>query len=75
MVQEYGRSFDMPTVCMRRGDHISYISDLRKMRAHYPKWDINKDLRTTMTEIWEARAARTAADGATGRGVAGAARA
>ena len=24
----------------REGDHICYISDLGKMRAHYPGWDI-----------------------------------
>jgi CDP-paratose 2-epimerase len=42
----------------RRGDHICYISDLRKMRAHYPGWDITRNLRTTMTEIWEAWATR-----------------
>lgn len=25
----------------REGDHICYISDLTKMRAHYPEWDIS----------------------------------
>jgi nucleoside-diphosphate-sugar epimerase len=29
----------------RAGDHICYYSDLRKMRAHYPKWDITQSLR------------------------------
>ena len=29
----------------RIGDHICYYSDLRKMRAHYPDWDITKPLR------------------------------
>ncbi len=38
----------------RQGDHICYISDLSKMRAHYPSWDISKDLRTTFVEIYEA---------------------
>lgn len=37
----------------RIGDHICYYSDLRKMRAHYPKWDITKDLKTTFVEIYE----------------------
>jgi CDP-paratose 2-epimerase len=42
-------------VCRREpGDHICYISDLSKMRAHYPKWDITKDLKTTFNEIFEA---------------------
>jgi len=26
----------------RIGDHICYYSDLRKMKAHYPNWDITK---------------------------------
>lgn len=38
----------------RQGDHICYISDLSKMRAHYPAWDITKDLKTTFSEIYEA---------------------
>jgi CDP-paratose 2-epimerase len=44
----------------RSGDHICYISDLSKMKAHYPKWDITKDLQTTFEEIaesWERRLA------------------
>jgi CDP-paratose 2-epimerase len=35
----------------RSGDHICYYSDLRKMRAHYPKWDITKSLEETIEEI------------------------
>ena len=35
----------------RRGDHICYISNLDKMRAHYPGWGITRDLRTTFSEI------------------------
>jgi CDP-paratose 2-epimerase len=35
----------------RIGDHICYYSDLRKMRAHYPKWDITKSLEETISEI------------------------
>ncbi len=38
----------------RIGDHICYYSDLRKMKAHYPEWDITKDLQTTFEEIYEA---------------------
>ncbi|MEL6655873.1 MAG: NAD-dependent epimerase/dehydratase family protein [Bacteroidota bacterium] len=44
----------------REGDHICYISDLSKMKAHYPQWDITKDLQTTFEEIaasWEKRLA------------------
>lgn len=38
----------------RSGDHICYYSDLRKMRAHYPKWDVTKSLEKTIQEIVEA---------------------
>lgn len=35
----------------REGDHICYYSDLRKMRAHYPDWDISKSLDDIFGEI------------------------
>ncbi|MBE2269616.1 MAG: NAD-dependent epimerase/dehydratase family protein [Anaerolinea sp.] len=35
----------------REGDHICYISDLAKMRAHYPEWDITKSIDTVFEEI------------------------
>ncbi|MBI5902725.1 MAG: NAD-dependent epimerase/dehydratase family protein [Deltaproteobacteria bacterium] len=38
----------------RIGDHICYYSDLRKMKAHYPGWDITRPLRETIGEIVEA---------------------
>lgn len=38
----------------RIGDHICYYSDLRKMRSHYPKWDLTKSLEQTICEIVEA---------------------
>lgn len=38
----------------RSGDHICYYSDLRKMKEHFPNWDITKDLKTTFEEIYEA---------------------
>jgi CDP-paratose 2-epimerase len=28
----------------RKGDHICYISDLTKLKAHFPQWDISVDL-------------------------------
>lgn len=43
----------------REGDHICYISDLSKMKAHYPDWDITKTLPTILEEIhaaWRERA-------------------
>jgi CDP-paratose 2-epimerase len=38
----------------RAGDHICYYSDLRKMRAHYPQWDISVSLEETVRQIVEA---------------------
>jgi CDP-paratose 2-epimerase len=38
----------------REGDHICYISDLRKMRAHYPSWDVRTPLSRIFEEIVEA---------------------
>jgi CDP-paratose 2-epimerase len=35
----------------RVGDHICYYSDLTKMRAHYPKWDISIGLVDTIAQI------------------------
>jgi CDP-paratose 2-epimerase len=42
----------------RAGDHICYISDLRKMRAHYPRWDVRVPLERIYEEIVEAWQAR-----------------
>ncbi len=38
----------------RVGDHICYYSDLRKMRAHYPNWDISVSLEETIRQIVDA---------------------
>lgn len=38
----------------REGDHICYISDLSKMKAHYPAWDITKSLDDVFQEIYQA---------------------
>jgi len=43
----------------RIGDHICYYSDLRKMKAHYPGWDINQSLEETIRQIVEAWKQRT----------------
>jgi CDP-paratose 2-epimerase len=43
----------------RSGDHICYYSDLTKMKAHYPGWEITRSVSGTMAEIaqsWSARA-------------------
>lgn len=45
----------------RNGDHICYISDLRKMREDYPKRNITKDLETTFVEIHDSWGKRSGA--------------
>jgi CDP-paratose 2-epimerase len=35
----------------RKGDHICYISDLRKFQSHYPNWKITRSLDTIFQEI------------------------
>lgn len=42
----------------RIGDHICYYSDLRKMRSHYPSWDLSHSLTDTIEQIvdaWKSR--------------------
>jgi CDP-paratose 2-epimerase len=42
----------------RIGDHICYYSDLSKMKAHYPGWEITRPLREIFQEIadsWKTR--------------------
>ncbi|RZK23546.1 MAG: NAD-dependent epimerase/dehydratase family protein [Flavobacterium sp.] len=38
----------------RSGDHVCYYSDLRKMKEHYPKWEITKSLEDIFVEIYNA---------------------
>ena len=35
----------------RIGDHICYISDLRKLKTHYPEWSITYSLRDIISEM------------------------
>lgn len=45
----------------RRGDHICYISDLRKLRTHYPGWAPTRNLDQIVDEILESEMAKLAA--------------
>jgi CDP-paratose 2-epimerase len=38
----------------RKGDHICYISDLRKLRAHFPRWRLTYDLGRILRQIVDA---------------------
>lgn len=44
----------------RSGDHVCYISNLSKMKQHYPAWDITRDLTRTLSEIHDAWVMRLA---------------
>jgi CDP-paratose 2-epimerase len=35
----------------RRGDHICYISNLGKIKSHYPAWEITRDLNAILEEM------------------------
>ncbi|MEK0447642.1 MAG: CDP-paratose 2-epimerase [Verrucomicrobiota bacterium] len=35
----------------RLGDHICYYSDLRKLRAHYPRWNLSISLKQTIEQL------------------------
>jgi CDP-paratose 2-epimerase len=41
----------------RVGDHICYISDLSKLRSHYPEWGITRSLADIFEEIVQAQQA------------------
>jgi CDP-paratose 2-epimerase len=38
----------------RIGDHIWWVSDLRKFKGHYPQWELTYDLERTLDEIHDA---------------------
>ncbi len=44
----------------RKGDHICYISDLRKLRSHYPNWAMTYNLERILQEIVQAEQERLA---------------
>ena len=37
----------------RTGDHIWWISDVRRFQNHYPEWRYRYDLRSTLEDICE----------------------
>ncbi|WP_442507020.1 NAD-dependent epimerase/dehydratase family protein [Novipirellula sp. SH528] len=58
-----GQAMDFVYVDENRvGDHICYYSDLRKMKDHYPSWDIQITLEETIQQIiraWQSRASQS----------------
>ena len=47
----------------RIGDHICYISDLRKLKTHFPEWGITRSLVDIFQEIIKAETDRLAVAG------------
>ena len=37
----------------REGDHIWYVTNLRKVRSHFPNWDVQIGLEETFHEIYQ----------------------
>ena len=42
----------------RAGDHIWYVSDVAKFRSHYPEWQLTRNIRDIIGEIYEANVSR-----------------
>jgi CDP-paratose 2-epimerase len=42
----------------RMGDHICYISNLKKICAHFPEWNVSKSLDEIILEIYQGWVAR-----------------
>lgn len=42
----------------RIGDHIWYISDVRKFQSHYPDWQYRYNLKDILSEMYEAQISR-----------------
>jgi len=47
----------------RAGDHICYISNVAKLRTHFPKWSITRSLPDILKELIEAEERKLAARG------------
>lgn len=45
----------------RAGDHIWWVSDLRRFMSHYPEWKIEHDLERTLRDIVDAQMERAGA--------------
>ena len=56
-----GRKIDWSYVETNRiGDHIWYVSDVRKFQSHYPGWKLEYDLYGLLKDIYEGNAERWA---------------
>jgi len=54
-----GSSMDWSYIDNNRiGDHIWWVSDIRRFQSHYPEWKITYNIRTTLAEIHDAVCSR-----------------
>jgi len=54
-----GSSMDWSYIDNNRiGDHIWWVSDIRRFQLHYPEWKITYNIRTTLAEIHDAVCSR-----------------
>ena len=44
----------------RIGDHIWWISDMSKFRSHYPSWNLTRNVRDILLDIYQAQTTRAA---------------
>jgi CDP-paratose 2-epimerase len=42
----------------RRGDHIWYVSDMRRFKAHFPTWELRYGIEDILTDIVDHAAER-----------------
>ncbi len=57
-----GRAMDWSYADENRiGDHIWWVSDIRKFQSHYPEWRLTYDIRSTLAEIYDAMRERVTA--------------
>lgn len=47
----------------RRGDHVCYITDLTKIRSHFPRWSVQRSLDAILDELVETELAHVRAGG------------
>lgn len=60
-----GREFNSTYVeDNRSGDHIWYISDLKRFQSHYPDWKLRYDVKAILKEIYENNVERWGSEGA-----------
>jgi CDP-paratose 2-epimerase len=58
-----GRTLDWTYVDRHRtGDHIWYVSDIRKFQRHYPGWTLQYDMRALLVDIYEKNIERWTAE-------------